>query len=278
MNIVIFGSGGFIGRHLQESIARTCRYNVYAPKRSDLDLADSVRVSEWMTRLNVDLVINCAVKVGDLSQSIISSLNIIRSMPRGCVYFQVGSGAEYGRYDCPPNVTEFHFGSNIPSDTYGIHKYLIARILDSHLEGGFLNLRAFGIFGYGEEERRLIPSLVRSAIKLNRAAISRDGLFSYVSINDLCNFVTSWLAQGCQTRGHYNFCGPNPIMLSKILEIISEEFPNATCTIDDCTSLSNPYFGSTVALLEAAPWFEYRELIGEIRAYIGDLRSSIQSV
>jgi nucleoside-diphosphate-sugar epimerase len=277
MRILILGSTGFIGSHLYKALHDSGEHDVLAPTRASLDLLDQEKLSEQIKAFGPEVIVNCAIKVDDIVQSLRANLNVIRSTPADCVYFQVGSGAEYGRYECPSNVHESFFGSVIPVDTYGICKYLVAQTLTTSLTGRFLSLRTFGVFGKGEEMRRLIPSLVVSAHSTGKASISKDGLFSYVSVNDLVDFFTGWLRRGCYLRGHYNFAGHSPIYLSAVLRRVELAFPSAIYSISEGLAMAAPYCGNSSNLLAEGNWFNFRNLDDEIDGYIDELKRELSN-
>lgn len=275
MRILIFGSAGFIGSHLCKALHSSGEHDVLAPTRASLDLLDQEKLSEQIRAFGPEVIVNCAIKVDDLDQSLRVNLNVIRSTPTDCVYFQIGSGAEYGRYECPPNVHESFFGGIIPADTYGICKYLVAQTLTTSLPGRFLNLRTFGVFGRGEEKRRLIPSMIVSAHKSGRALLTRDGLFSFVSVNDIVNFLTGWIQRRCDLRGHYNFAGDAPIHLSAVLDRVGLAIPSAICSISDGRTMAHPYYGDSSELLTMNNWFNFRNLDAEMDCYIDELKEEL---
>lgn len=277
MRVLIFGSTGFIGSHLHKALHGSGEHDVLAPTRANLDLLDKEKLSEQIKDFCPEVIVNCAIKVDDLDQSLRSNLNVIRSTPADCIYFQVGSGAEYGRNECPINVDESFFGSVIPVDTYGICKYLLAQTLTTSLTGRFLNLRTFGVFGSGEEARRLIPSLILSAHKSGRATISKDGFFSFVSVNDIVDFITEWLRRKCDLRGHYNFAGEAPIRLSVVLDRVKLAAPNAIFSVSDGQTMAPPYCGNSSKLLAESRWFNFRSLNDEIDNYIEELKGVLSN-
>jgi|GEM_PF-7087819 len=270
MRVALLGSRGYIGSHFVSALKQLDQIEILAPSRQELDLRDADRTHRFMTEFTPDLVINCAVKVTDIEQTVVSALNVIRSIPRQSLYFQVGSGAEYSRYNCPPNVVEPHFGTNLPTDSYGISKFLIAATLNSALQGRFLNLRAFGVFGEGEESRRLIPSLVNDALGNRVASISRNGLISYVSVNDLTRFLVGWIESGFELRGHFNFSGNGPIQLIDVLQLVAQKTECARLEVSEETD-SPPYYGDSSALLEMAKWFSFFGVWSEIEIYVEKL-------
>jgi nucleoside-diphosphate-sugar epimerase len=275
MRILIFGSTGFIGSHLYKALHGSGEHDILAPTRASLDLLDEEKLSEQIRAFGPEVIVNCAIKVDDFAQSLRANLNVIRATPADCVYFQVGSGAEYGRYECPLNVQEAFFGSVIPVDTYGICKYLVAQTLTTSLTGRFLNLRTFGVFGRGEEKRRLIPSLIFSVHESGRATLSKDGLFSLVSVNDIVDFLTGWLRRRCNLRGHYNFAGDAPIRLSVVLDRVKRTAPNAIYAVSGGHTMAAPYCGDSSRLLAESRWFSFRNLDDEIDSYIDELKREL---
>lgn len=271
MRILILGSGGFVGSHIVNAIKGSIEHEVKAPLRRDLELTRSDLLLEYMREFPPDLVVNCAIKVSSLEESVTSATNVLRAMPEAAVYFQVGSGAEYGRFNCPANVREDYFGTYIPEDTYGLSKFLVAQTLETALQGRFLSIRTFGVFGVGEEERRLIPSLVKSARERGHARIKQDGLFSYVPVEDIVRFFKQWIATGCRLRGSYNFCGTTPIFISRILQDVKEIIPSASYEIEK-VEIQHPYTGDSTKLIQDAPWFKFSDLSSAIQIYLSAIQ------
>ncbi len=56
--LLITGSGGFIGRNLEEKLKED--YEVCAPKRQELDLTDTEQTRQYLKEKSVDTVIHCA--------------------------------------------------------------------------------------------------------------------------------------------------------------------------------------------------------------------------
>jgi len=271
MRILLFGSGGFIGSHFAQALAGRDGLDLFSPKRSEVDLRDQDAVAQAIREFSPEVVVNCAVVVQSLDESLQSLFNIVRAIPSQTLYFQVGSGAEYGRASCPPDVDETYFGSSLPEDKYGMFKYLSALTLDNYLPGRFINLRTFGVFGLGEESRRLIPSLVMGARDNGRAQLRSDGDFSFVPVNDLARFLIGWIENGCAQRGHYNFSGVRPIRLGLVLGRIQEAFPDAVCEVIE-RGTAHPYFGNSRKLIETAPWFQFSDIWTEIDYYINAIK------
>ena len=192
-NCLLLGSGGFIGSNLKRSLELDSNIILNAPRSWELDLRDRSAVKTYFNKFKPKILINSAIKIDSIAENIQAITNLLAVMTPEINFIQIGSGAEYDEFNCPKNVNEKQWGKRIPNDVYGISKYVSTLLLDKHLGDDYLNLRVFGIFGRGEEERRLIPSLANQAIKGRVAQIKKEGLFSYVSVDDLTRFITCWI-------------------------------------------------------------------------------------
>jgi nucleoside-diphosphate-sugar epimerase len=271
--VLLLGSGGFIGSNLLRELSYSKGLHIVAPRRSELDLLDTKAVDRFFRQYEFNVIVHSAIDVSDVEASIKMSLNVIRSAPISAQYLQIGSGAEYDRFGCPPDVTEEAYGERIPSDDYGISKFLIAQVLNQYRPTKTLNLRVFGVFGSIEEERRLIPSLVKSAILKQECALKQDALFSFVPIQDLSRFVTEWVNDRDPTYGAYNFVGEKPILLSDIMKIIAREIEQ-TRTVIVNAGMQSPYYGSNKNFCKDFPTFRFSDTSQAIREYINHLKAT----
>ncbi|MDA9688793.1 NAD-dependent epimerase/dehydratase family protein [Betaproteobacteria bacterium] len=275
INCLLLGSGGFIGSNLKRSISRVADITLRCPRSWELDLTDRSAVKAYFQEFKPDVLINAAIKVDTIGENIQSVTNLLAALTPDTHFIQIGSGAEYDRFNCPKNVSEAYWGKHVPGDVYGISKYVSTLLLDRHLGSGYLNLRVFGIFGSGEESRRLIPSLTNQAVREKTAQIKQDGLFSYVSVNDLAKFIVFWINSNVKVHGTFNFTQERPLRLSEPLEILEKKIPNLRTEILDTTATNNFYYGNSDLLLKTFKWFTFSDLSNGVSQYIDSLIKSI---
>ena len=68
MRLLLTGSGGMLGSSIFDRVAESC--DVLAPKRSELNLLDPIKVNEYFAKWNPSLVIHTAARVGGIQANI----------------------------------------------------------------------------------------------------------------------------------------------------------------------------------------------------------------
>ncbi|MFZ2655123.1 MAG: NAD-dependent epimerase/dehydratase family protein, partial [Victivallales bacterium] len=166
MKIFITGTNGFVGRNLKEYFQD--KHDIHCPKRNQLDLLDTRAVQEFITGNQFDIVIHCAVNIQSIEHNLRMYFNLERCAGSFGKMLSVGSGAEYDMKNYVPKMKEEYFGRNIPSDIYGLSKYVIAKDIESK-HRNIYNLRIFGIYGkYEDYKRRFISNnICRTLSDLN---------------------------------------------------------------------------------------------------------------
>lgn len=62
MNILLTGSGGFIGRNLKEYLQD--KYTLFCPRSYELDLTNEKAVAQYFTSHDIDFIIHCGTTGG----------------------------------------------------------------------------------------------------------------------------------------------------------------------------------------------------------------------
>ena len=118
------------------------------------------------------------------------------------IYF--GSGAEFGRQSWIPNMGEDYFDENVPTDQYGLSKYIMTK--HALLSDNIFNLRLFGLFGEHDDWRyRFIPIACCKAVLGLPITIRQNARFDYLYINDLIK-VVEWFIHNKPEHKVYNVC------------------------------------------------------------------------
>ncbi len=206
LNLFITGARGFVGRNLVEYLGQfQSKYALFYPYHKDLELADPDKVSSFIKKCNIDVIIHCASVGGsrktgyDAGKTDIVSSNLrmffdlVQAMDndRRLIFF--GSGAEYDRQNYKPGMSEDYFGNHIPADDYSFSKYVCSKFAEK--SKNIFNLRIFGMFGrYEDYEYKFISNaIVKNLLKLP-IVINQNVRFDYMYINDAVKIVERFLS------------------------------------------------------------------------------------
>ena len=258
MKILILGGTGFIGKNLKEVYTEKTNHSVLAPTRQELNLYNDQDCRNYLKANKPDFVIHAAVDITSAENSLVSFFNIYNNSNFFGHLLQIGSGAEYDRRNYKPKMTESYFGNSIPVDTYGLAKYMIARVLEDSDPNKFKNLRIFGIYGkYEDYSRRFISNNICRALSGLNISINKDMLFDYISVEDLSNLVINHFDNLFNlSEVAYNFCNKNPKYLSDIAKILCEKLDQDDFVIKH-KDINPEYSGDPLKILNLIPDFKY---------------------
>jgi len=227
MNVLLTGSGGFIGRNIKEKLSS--QYTLYSPKSEEVDLLDKNEVKSFLKKIKFDIVIHsAAINVGrsaPINKEITINDNLkmydnlaINSDLFGRM-FSFGSGAEFGKQLPVINAKEEEFGERYPADDYGKMKYKIQESIAK--SQNIYNLRLFGIFGpYENYEIRFISNAICRAIYGLDIVIKKNVFFDYIYIDDFIRILEKFIQMPNIKFRDINVCSGNKIDLVSIAEKI----------------------------------------------------------
>ncbi len=219
--ILILGSNGFIGKNLEEYFISQAGYKVLAPKRQELNLLDTVAVYDCVARYRPDFVIHSAVNIRSVEDNLQMYFNVERCSSLFGKMVTIGSGAEYDMKNYKPMMDESYFKQHIPSDAYGLSKYVVSNDVEKQYRN-IVNLRVFGIFGkYEDYTRRFISNNICKAICGQGVSLYQNMKFDFLYINDFIRILESLLGKE-QNYRNYNVCTSSPLELVEIAGVISD--------------------------------------------------------
>lgn len=224
--ILLTGSTGFIGKNLKEYLQQM-DYELLTPTHEELDLLDSVAVSEYLlSQKNIDVVIHSAninMMSAEEYDILNSSLRMFYNFEKnkasfGRMYY-LSSAAEYDRRKLDVMVREESFGTYIPTDSYGFTKYIMHK--EAEKDNNIYGLSLFGVYGkYEEWQRRFISSNIVRSLKGLPMTLSQNAMFDFLYVDDLCKIV-EWFIGHEPKHKHYNVCTGQPVALLDLAEMIN---------------------------------------------------------
>jgi UDP-glucose 4-epimerase len=222
--LLILGANGFIGKNLKEFFNNSAEYQVLAPSRQELDLLDDSACCTYLKSHLPDFIIHCAVDITSVEKTLAMFFNIYNHDTYFGQLINIGSGAEYDKRFYRPKMREEQFGFSVPTDTYGLAKYLIGREIETGRNKKVTNLRVFGIFGPHENiNRRFISNNVCRVLCGLPISLNRDMRFDYIYVDDLAKAINIVLHTLPLKSTSYNLCSGRPHTLLDIAKVIRQK-------------------------------------------------------
>ncbi len=246
MKVLVTGAGGFVGSHVARFVLRS-GHSVCAVVRPGaslerlsefvdeldvvrLDLQDSRQVWELLSSVRPHCAIHLAWYTGagrawgasENLECVSMTLSLARALAQsGCTRFVgVGTCAEY-EWGCgvlSENTTPLK-----PRSLYGVCKNATREILEGfcgQTQMKFAWARLFYIYGPGEDEHRLVPSVTLSLLSGRRATVRYGELArDYLHVDDVASAL--WTIAQCELNGPVNVASGVPIKLGELARTIA---------------------------------------------------------
>ena len=260
MNILITGSTGFIGSHLTRGLSRT--HHVLAPSHKQLDVLDESSVENYFRRHTIDVVVNAAVVGGAgtsfykrnmLEDNLRMFFNLVRVQRYVQRIIHIGSGAVYDKRFPIRSISENKFGSRIPTDEYGLYKFICSDYIKNAEK--FVDLRVFGIFGEGENYRfRFISNAICRSLNGLPITMKQNVVFDYFDVTDFATIVEYFITHAPRHNA-YNIGSGRKIDLLTIAQKILRLQKSTKKIIVSRRGMGNEYTPSISRLRHEFPGF-----------------------
>jgi len=264
MNILLTGSGGFVGKNLKTFLIK--QHNLFCPRSFELDLTDKNAVRKYFEKNEIEFVIHCGSTGGargieDNPLTVQNNLamvnNLLEAKEKNVRMILFGSGAMYGKDRNLHKVSETEIGNYIPKDLYGQSKHAIAKIVEKRDD--ILMLNIFACYGYGEKESRFPSYAITQVLKKEDIVINQNCIFDYLWIEDLQKIVSYFVANK-PTDKIINVTPTKSFSLTEIARIAKNISKNDIEIIVKNVKMNNEYTGNNELLLKNLPDFEFTSM------------------
>ena len=276
MNILLTGGTGFIGRNLYEGLKD--KYKIFAPHHSELEITDTDAVRKYLIKNKIKVVINTAVKGGDLVlENILRMfLSIYNNLDLLDKFINFGSGAEYAKTRHLKKVKETELGKYIPQDNYGLGKLICSQLAKGNKK--ITTLLPFGIFGPGEDYRFkfIANSIAKNLLKLP-IKIKQDVIFDYLYIKDLIPIIEFFL-KNQKVSGDFNVSTTESISLSQITDLINKNSKKLSKVMIINKELNYQYTGNNKKLLKTIPYLKITSYKDSIKDFYHYFEKNIETL
>ena len=261
MNILLTGSGGFIGKNLKEYLKD--KYTLLCPRSLELDLTDENAVKKYFLHNKIDFIIHCgsvggARGIDDRDSTIDDNLsmvnNLIKYKNNGVRIILFGSGAMYDKSRNLHKVKESEIGQYIPHDLYGQSKMRIAQSIKKYSD--ILCLNIFACYGYGEKANRFPSYAINQVLNGEDVVINQNAVFDYLFVEDMQKIVEHFIKYEPENK-IINISPTQSISLLEIAEIINNFSDKKVNIFVKNKVLCNEYTGDNSLLLSEIPDFQF---------------------
>ena len=262
MKILITGAGGFVGRNLVEQYVD--RYHVATPCRCELDLLDAEEVRDYLERHRFDVIIHAATdrstrKLGSSPDLLQRNCRMFFNLSRNSHAFGrmlfLSSGAVYDRAHWHAQMSEDNFDAHVPTDDYGLSKYICAKAVDGM--DRVYELRLFGVFGpYEDWQVRFLSNACARAVWDMPLVIRQNVFFDYLDVDDLSRILER-MFYSCLRYRHYNVCTGSSLDLKTLAEKVIAASGKCLEVEVKNGGLGNEYSGENTRMLAEIPDFRF---------------------
>jgi len=275
-NILLTGSGGFIGKHLKDTLSAE---HLFTPRSAALNLLDAAAVRSYLAENHIDFIIHSAaygVRItpdATMDAVAVPNLQMFQNLAQSKIpMITVGSGAEYDKRQDLRKVTEADFGKSVPQDPYGYAKYLISEQIKQF--DHIVNLRLFGIYGLGEHPSRVTSYLLQQIVKRQPIELRQNVVFDFLYIDDFCRIVSHFV-NSFPSDKFINVTPTQSISIVDLAKLTLQELQIDLPVQVQTAGLNKQYTGDNSRLLSYLPDFRftsYREGMRQFYAqYIGSM-------
>lgn len=253
-NMLITGSGGFIGKNLKKHLEN--KYNILSPRSFELDCRDKDAVYKYFKENDIDFIIHCGTTggargVADKDTTVVDNLamviNLLETKKDETRMIVFSSGAMYGRQRPIQKIKEDEVGDVVPSDLYGESKMRIAQLVKDFKDVVCLNI--FACYGYDELPTRFPSYAITQNIKHLPIEINRNVVFDYLFIDDLCRIVEHFVNNNWKKYNIINVTPNKSITMEEISKLVNDMSDFESEIIMKDKTLGNEYTGCNERLL-----------------------------
>lgn len=260
MKILVTGGSGFIGKAFIKRFRK--QFDIVAPTHEQMDLTDARSVQRQFAAQKFDEVLHLAGLSERGKHETLEADNLI--MFKNIQYMAiahgvkklitVGEGVEFDRSRPIIDYTESMFGKYIPTDGYGLGRYLINLLASK--DKITTVLRIFNVYGAGGGLTRPINKIVAAGARgKKQITIDRDKVVSGISVDDAVKVIAEFL-RGDYPRGDYNLVAPDKMSYVEIAKVVRRLVRKDGGNIDIIvknTTQDNEYSASNQKLANTLP-------------------------
>lgn len=260
MKILVTGGSGFIGKAFIKTYRKTL--DIVAPTQEQMDLTDARSIEQMFKAHSFDAVLHLAGLPSNGKNVSLEADNLI--MFKNIQYIAiahgvkklitVGEGVEFDMSRPIVDYTEDMFGKYIPTDGYGMGRYLINLLASK--DKITTVLRIFHVFGEGGGSQYPINKIVAAGSRgKKQIVIDRDQVISAIAVEDAVKAIAAFIMRD-YPKGDYNLVANDKMSYVEIAKLVKRLVRADGGDIEIVVKnpeLALEYSASNAKLLDTAP-------------------------
>ncbi len=259
MKILVTGGSGYIGKAFIKTYRKT--FDIVAPTQEQMDLTDARSIAKMFAAHKFDAVLHLAGLPSSGKHMPLEADNLI--MFKNIQYMAiahgvkklitVGEGVEFDMSRPIVDYTEDMFGKNIPTDGYGLGRYLINLLASK--DKITTVLRIFHVFGDGGMQYPINKIVAAGSRGKKQIVIDRDKVVSAISVEDAVKAIAAFILRD-YPKGDYNLVAGDKMSYLEIAKTIKRLVRKDGGDIEIVVKNPTPdleYTASNAKLLSAVP-------------------------
>ena len=223
MKILFTGNRGNLGKELIPLLEEEHSVQCY-----DIDYSNFDNVNSFFRHRQIDFIIHAAIRGGrrvraDIADDFYNNMIMFENLAaQNIPMINICSGASYGRQDDIFKVDERHFGKRIPTDYYGLSKYLITH--RSRQLKHVYNLRFFNVFGACAPKDMFTTANIINYINKREIVVFKDKFMDFFGVHDAFKVIDLYLKSGKDRHSlpkELNLVYPKVTLLSEVAGMIN---------------------------------------------------------
>ena len=260
--VLLTGGSGFIGRNISSYLKNVC--DLYAPRRTELNLLSEDDVKEYIIKNKIEIVIHAAnpnpVKNElDKAETMFEdSIRVFMNLYQAQDYYEcmytLGSGAEYDKSRDICLIKEEEEGRSIPYESYGLAKFTINKMIEASEKQ--CNLRIFACYGPTDHPSKFITHAINCCQRGEDITIRQNCYFDYMHVYDLAKILEYFIYHR-PVHSAYNVCTGIRVTLEDIAKKVQSQMDCSNKVVLLKEGWNKEYTGSNQRLLDEIGAFTF---------------------
>ena len=220
MKILFTGNRGNLGKELIPLLEEEHSVQCY-----DIDYSNFDNVNSFFRHRQIDFIIHAAIRGGrrvraDIADDFYNNMIMFENLAaQNIPMINICSGASYGRQDDIFKVDERNFGERIPTDYYGLSKYLITHRCRqlNHV----YNLRFFNVFGACAPKDMFTTANITNYINKREIVVFKDKFMDFFGLLDAYKVIDLYLKDYKKLPKELNLVYQPTVLLSEVGKMIN---------------------------------------------------------